>query len=201
MASDGKLITFYGINNIGKTTHAQLLTKRLCEEGYDAVYIKFPVYDQEPTGKYLNNFLRNSTDKKQSISEQELQMWFTLNRFQFQPTLEKWLSDGKIVVAEDYIGTGIAWGMTKGADPEWLTMLNRDLRREDFALLLEGERALKAREESHIHESDDELVESARANFSQLADKHGWRRVQIAETKEESAEKIYSEVKNFLSAR
>ncbi len=196
---DGKLITLYGINNIGKTTHAQLLTKRLCDDGYDAVYIKFPVYDLEPTGRYLNNFLRNSTDRKQSITEEELQMWFTLNRFQFQPTLEKWLSDGKIVIAEDYIGTGIGWGMTKGADEAWLEMLNRDLRHEDFALLLEGERAMKAREESHIHEADDELVKRARVNFSHLADKHGWRRVRIMETKEESAENIYTEVKNFLS--
>lgn len=198
---NGKLITLYGINNIGKTTHAQLLTKRLCEDGYDSVYVKFPVYDMSPTGHYLNSFLRNSADKKQSISEEELQMWFTLNRFQFQPTLEKWLIEGKIVVAEDYIGTGIAWGMTKGASEEWLTMLNRDLRREDFALLLEGERAMKAREESHIHESDDELVERARVNFSHLADKYEWRRVRIAETKEESAERIYREVKNFLSSR
>src|SRR3989338_890191 len=172
----GTLITLYGINNIGKTTHAQLLTKRLCEDGYDAVYIKFPVYDVEPTGRYLNSFLRNSADRKQSITEQELQMWFTLNRFQFQPTLYKWLTEGKIVVAEDYIGTGIAWGMTKGADEEWLEMLNRDLRREDFALLLEGQRAMKAREESHIHESDDALVERAVASFSHLADKHGWKR-------------------------
>ncbi len=196
----GKLITFYGINNIGKTTHAHLLTKHLCDDGFDAVYIKFPVYDLEPTGRYLNSFLRNSTNQKQSITEEELQMWFTLNRFQFQPTLNTWLSEGKIVIAEDYIGTGIAWGMTKGADEAWLEMLNRDLRHEDFALLLEGERAMKAREESHIHESDNELVERARANFSHLGTRHGWKRVQIGASKEESAENIYREVKNFLSA-
>ena len=120
----GKFITFYGINNIGKSTHAELLTERLKAEGHDAIFVKFPVYDLNPTGPYLNQFLREG---KQEISEEELQMWFTLNRFQAQPRLKKWLDEGKIIVAEDYTGTGLAWGSLKGADLTWLTEMNKYL--------------------------------------------------------------------------
>ena len=195
----GKLITFYGINNIGKTTQSQLLVKRLRDEGIDAVFVKFPIYDIEPTGQFLNRVLRESDGRVQKIPEEELQMWFALNRFQFEPTLTKWLEEGKIVIAEDYVGTGIGWGTAKGASQDWLENLNHYLLKEDFAVLLEGVRTMKAKEVDHIHESNDELVERARDVFSRLADEYGWMRVQMEPVKEDSAEKIYKVVKNFLS--
>ena len=61
-------ITLYGINNIGKSTQALRLVERLKAEGFDAVYVKFPVYDVEPTGVYLNQFLRSGG--AQEISEE-----------------------------------------------------------------------------------------------------------------------------------
>ena len=196
----GKLITLYGINNIGKTTHSHLLVERLQREGFDAVYIKFPIYQIEPTGSFLNQVLRKSHEAIQKISEEELQMWFTLNRYQFEPTLKKWLSEGKIVIAEDYTGTGIGWGTTKGANLEWLENLNTYLLKEDFSVLLEGTRSIHAREEGHIHESDDDLVGRAKDVFSNLGTRYGWARVQMEQQKEDSAQKIYNVVKNFLSA-
>ena len=104
-------ITLYGINNIGKTTHTVRLVKRLKKAGYDAVRIKYPVYDVHPSGDFLNKVLRSG--ESQMLSEEELQLWFVLNRTQFQPILKGWLDAGKIVVAEDYTGTGIAWGTTQ----------------------------------------------------------------------------------------
>jgi hypothetical protein len=44
------------------------------------------------------------------MDEHELQLWFVLNRYQYEPELKKLLNDGYIVIAEDYVGTGIAWG-------------------------------------------------------------------------------------------
>jgi len=191
----GKFITFYGINNIGKSTHAQRLTERLQKEGHDAVFVKFPVYDLEPTGPYLNDFLRKG---KQEIPEEELQMWFTLNRFQFQPQLKKWLTEGKIVVAEDYTGTGLAWGSLKGANLDWLIEINKHLIEEDLGILLEGQRAINAREDGHIHETDDDLVEKCKDVLQDLAAKYGWQKVELCEKKEDTAEKVWDVAKRFL---
>lgn len=194
----GKFITLYGINNIGKSTHAKLLVERLNAEGYKAVYVKYPVYDLEPTGPFLNSVLRGGAQK---ISEDELQLWFILNRYQFEPQLREWLSDGYIVVAEDYSGTGIAWGAAKGLAMDWLVSANKYLLKEDFALMLEGERSLSAREKDHVHEQNDGLVARCVEVHEELAGEFGWRRIRLQVEKEDTAELIWVAVREFLGGR
>ncbi len=189
-------ITLYGINNIGKSTQAKRLVDRLKAEGYDAVYVKYPVYDISPTGPYLNEFLRSGG--AQQVSEQELQMWFTLNRYQFQPTLKEWLAAGKVVVAEDYTGTGLAWGTVKGASTEWLERLNEGLVREELAILLDGERFGHAAEKEHIHESNDEFMKRSREVHLQLGEKYGWKKVMVDGNADQVGEKVWEVVKASL---
>lgn len=184
------LITLYGINNIGKTTHALRLVERLKSEGYDAVHIKYPVYEIEPTGVFLNQFLRSG--EAQKISEEELQMWFALNRYQFEPTLKTHLAAGKIVVAEDYIGTGIAWGTVKGASTEWLETLNKHLIKEDVSLFLDGERHRSALEAGHLHEANDAFMTRSAEVHRELAARYSWTRVEVAESKDETAERLWN---------
>lgn len=190
------LITLYGINNIGKTTHSHRLVERLKNAGYEVEYVKFPVYELEPTGGFLNSVLRSGEGQK--ISEEELQMWFTLNRYQFEPTLKRWLSEGKIVVAEDYIGTGIAWGTVKGANTEWLEALNRHLLKEDLALLLDGERAVSAIEEGHLHEANEGFMARSREVHTQLGERYGWEKIEVQSTKEATEELIWKTVELHL---
>lgn len=196
---EGAFITIYGINNIGKSTHAKKLVERLCGEGFDAVYLKYPIYDCEPTGSRINSVLRGGV--KQSISEEELQTLFTQNRKDFEPTLKKYLSEGKIVVAEDYAGTGIAWGTAKGLDLEWIEKLNADCLKEDFTILMEGKRDFSAKEKTHIHESDDALVNKVDEILHMLGEKYGWKKVMVQERIEDTANHIWEEVKTFLEAR
>ncbi len=192
----GKLITLYGINNIGKSTQARLLIERLEKEGYKAKYVKYPVYDLMPTGPFLNGVLRGTDGQK--VSEDELQMWFVMNRYQFEPTLKKYLEEGYIVVAEDYVGTGIAWGATKGLDVEWLEQLNKFLLKEELAILFEGERKLAAKEENHVHEQDDELVERCAQVHRDLARKYGWERLIVRGKIENTANDLWEIVKRHI---
>lgn len=192
----GKFVTLYGINNIGKTTQAKLLVKRLKKEGFKAVYIKYPIYEVEPSGQYINKILRSH---KQKISEAELQLWFVVNRYQFQPELKKLLGKGYIVVAEDYVGTGIAWGVAKGLSMEFSESINKGLLSEDFAIMLEGRRNIIAKEKKHVHEQNDALIEKCRKVHEVLADKYGWKRVQIEQSIDGTAESLWKIVKKFLS--
>lgn len=191
----GKFVAIYGVNNMGKTTHARILVERLLAEGYEAVYVKFPVYDLAPSGPFLNEVLRGG---EQKISEEELQTWFVVNRYQFAPQIEQWLAEGKIVVAEDYVGTGMAWGMTKGLPEAWLEALNERLREPDLAILIEGERSLGAVEDGHVHESDNDLVARCYKNFQYLAEKHGWERVQLQSEKSETAKLTWQIVEKVI---
>ncbi len=191
----GKFITLYGINNIGKSTHAKKLVKRLKAEGQDAVYLKYPVYDMEPTGPFINSVLRGGA---QEITEDELQMWFVLNRYQKQHEIEKWLAEGKIVVAEDYTGTGIAWGVAKGLELEWLESLNRHLMKEDISIMFEGVRDVRAKEDGHVHEQNDELVERCAEVHRDLAQRYGWQRLEVQDRIEDTAEILYNMVIDAL---
>jgi len=191
----GKFITFYGINNIGKSTHARILCDRLKKEGFEPVFVKYPVYEVEPTGEFLNKVLRTG---EQKITEEELQLWFALNRHQYEPTLKKHLMDGKTVIAEDYIGTGIAWGITKGANEDWLEEINKYLLRPDLSILLEGERTIQAVEKGHIHETNDELMVRARKTHVSLAKKFAWHVIKMQERKQDTAKLVWETVKEFF---
>lgn len=193
----GKFITIYGINNIGKTTQSKLLVKKLKKAGYNAVYIKYPIYDISPTGPFLNEVLRGK--KAQEISEDELQSWFVLNRYQFQPELKKLLNKGMIVISEDYIGTGIAWGTAKGLEVDWLEEINKHLIKEDFAILMEGQRDLNVKEKNHVHEQNDKLVEKCRKVHSDLAKKYGWRKITMQKEINKTSEMIFKTVLDYLN--
>ena len=53
----GKLIVIYGINNLGKTTQAEMLADRMAEYA-PTVYLKYPLYDLEPSGSFINAYIR-----------------------------------------------------------------------------------------------------------------------------------------------
>lgn len=192
----GKFIAIYGINNIGKTTHARRLASRLRRIGRKAVYIKYPIYSQKPTGPLINSVLRQRG--KQKISEYELQLWFVLNRYQFQPQLNSMLQNGINIVAEDYTGTGIAWGTAKGCDTAELEKMNKFLVQPDLSIFMDGTRVLTSREKRHIHESDDLLIKKCATVFQKLAKKYKWKRVLVDKDKNVTAMRMLQNIKSMV---
>jgi thymidylate kinase len=192
----GLFIAIYGVNNIGKSTHCRILCDRLKKEKYDVVSLKYPIYDLEPTGKRLNALIREGG--AQAIPEEELQTLFTQNRKDFEPQLRKYLEEGKIVVAEDYTGTGIAWGMAKGLALEFMEKLNEGLMKEDFALLMTGRRDQRATEKKHIHEQNQDLLTSVSNIFVQLSERYGWEVVELQHDIPDTAALIWNAVRNFI---
>ncbi|MFH1545947.1 MAG: hypothetical protein ABIE14_01040 [Patescibacteria group bacterium] len=128
---------------------------------------------------------------RQRVTEEELQMWYSLNRYQFDPQIRKKLASGISIVAEDYTGTGLAWGDAKGADLDWLVGVNKFLREPDLEILINGERFLAGKEKLHLHESSDRLIGKARKSFLKLAKKNGWRTVNANQPIEKVSEDIW----------
>ncbi|MDP2586888.1 MAG: hypothetical protein Q8P32_03910 [Candidatus Komeilibacteria bacterium] len=196
---EGLFIVIYGINNLGKSTQAELLVESLEKAGLKAQYLKYPIYDLTPTGPLINEVLRGAGGQK--MSEEELQAIYTQNRRDYQPQLIKLIDEGVNVVAEDYVGTGLAWGWSKGADLEKLIESNRGLLKPDIEILLDGERFIQAKEEGHLHESNDALVEKCRANHLQLAARFGWAVVnanqEIDEVQDEILKVIAEKIKSL----
>ena len=197
MKKVGKFIVLYGTNNLGKTTQAKLLVEKLNQNGFPAEYLKYPIYDLAPTGRKINQILRGGADQK--ISELNLQKLYAKNRRDFEPTLKEKLEGGINIVTEDYIGTGLAWGVTKGAPLTQLEKQNQNLLKENLAILLDGERFLDGKEQNHLHESSDELITKNRRIHLDLAKKYGWQIVSANQSVEKVQQDIWQKVRKFIS--
>ncbi|MBL7160158.1 MAG: hypothetical protein ISS95_01200 [Candidatus Aenigmarchaeota archaeon] len=164
----GIFIVLYGLDHVQKSTLAKSLVNYLKNIGKGAEYVKYPVYTIAPSGFYIDKVLR----AQMKMSEDEFQVWFTINRYQYQPLLKKMLDEGKIVIAEDYIGTGMAWGGCKGTESEWVNSLNSYLIQADLNILLDTDR-FRGSELQHVHENQD-IVEKVRERFLEIAKEKEW---------------------------
>lgn len=191
----GLFIVIYGINNLGKTTQAKLLVEKMNQEGYRTEYLKYPIYDLAPFGPILNDYLR--AGNPYHFSPLEIQTIYALNRYQFEPELRKKLNQGINVVAEDYIGTGLAWGMGAGVKENFLKELNASLLKEDLAILLYGERFKEAIENGHHHEENEELTEKVRQAHEKLAEELGWQKINANQPIDKVAEEIWDKFLKF----
>ena len=195
----GKLIAVYGINGIGKTTQVELLVAFLHTQNIRASRVKYPVYDLEPEGPFLYQYLRDVTFREaHPQSTEELQEKYAENRRRYEPELQQRLVSGEWIVAEDYVGTGIAWGLTWGADFEYLESINRDLLMPDLSVLMQGNRFRTAIEQGHRNETDDERIQICTSFHHLLADRYDWQRVNANQSVESVASSLRAVVETIL---
>lgn len=190
MTERGKFIVIYGANNLGKSTQARLLAEKLNQRKILAQGLKYPIYNLAPTGPRLNAILR---EKKESVEPEELQSIFAQNRKDYEPALMAALYSGVWVVAEDYVGTGIAWGETYGVPKDVLEKMNAGLLKENLAILLDGNRFTSGKEREHLHEQGG-LWERSKEVHLRLAQEYGWLIVDANEPEEKVGEIIWNMV-------
>jgi dUTP pyrophosphatase len=193
----GKLIVLYGINNLGKSTQAKLLVERLKTNGYQAEYLKYAIYSLAPSGPILNDYLRNGNPF--DLSAREAQTIQALNRTQYQADLIAKLKAGINVIAEDYKGTGIAWGLGTGVDEKFLKDINSHLIEEDLVFLFDGERFRQAIEANHKHENNEDLITKVRWAHLKLREEYGWFKINANETIEAIHEELWTKTLELLN--
>jgi len=192
----GKFIIIYGANNLGKSTQARLLVKAIRKSGKKAEYIKYPIYDSEPSGKLINEYLRKGNPY--NFSPREFQLIHFIDRINFEPTLKDKLEKGINIVAEDYFGTAIAWGTAAGVSKKLLEYLNKFIFKENIAFLFDGKRFEHSEEKNHKHEKDRELMNKVKKTHLQIGKKYGWKKVDANLPIEELHAIIWKEVKKIL---
>lgn len=192
----GKFIVLYGINNLGKTTQAKMLVHKLITSGLKAEYVKYPIYELIPSGVVLNNYLRGGNYF--NLSPREAQIFYAYNRTQFEKELIKKLESGINIIAEDYTGTGLAWGIGAEVDELFLKYINSHLLKEDLAFLFDGERFKEATETGHKHETDDDLINKVRRAHLKLGEEHGWKKINANLSVEEIHHRLLDEIKKII---
>lgn len=192
----GKLIVFYGTNNLGKSTQANILVEKLNNLSIPTEYLKYPIYNLLPSGKIINDYLRNNNPH--NLTAREAQIIYTLNRTQYQNELIKKLEQGINIVSEDYTGTGIAWGIGAEIDQNFLEEINNHLIKEDIAILFDGERFKNSIENNHKHEKDDSFSKKVRQIHLDLAKKYGWEIINANLNIEEISKIIFEKIEKAL---
>jgi dTMP kinase len=194
MQHQGKFIVLYGANNLGKSTQMKLLVQKLIQDNIKAIELKYPVYTI-PSGEKINQELRG---KVRNLDDTDLQKLFAKNRKDYEPTLKDMLKKGYWVIAEDYTGTGIAWGVTNGISRSLLETINKDLLVEDLSILFDGERFTSGIEKNHRNEEGGNW-ERARKVHLELAKRYGWNIVNANQKPEDVLEDIRSIIKAQFS--
>jgi dUTP pyrophosphatase len=192
----GKFIVLYGINNLGKTTQAKMLVHKLITHGARAEYIKYPIYDLAPSGVVLNNYLRGGNFF--NLSAREAQIFYAANRTQYEKELIKKLEAGITIIAEDYTGTGLAWGIGAGVDELFLKYINSHLLKENLAFLFDGERFTRATERGHKHETNNELLNEVRRVHLKLGKEFNWKKINANLSVEEIHQQLWSEILKII---
>jgi thymidylate kinase len=192
----GKFIVIYGTNNLGKSTQARLMVKAIRKEGKKAEYIKYPIYDSEPSGKLINEYLRKGNPN--NFSPREFQLVHFIDRIKFEPILKNKLGKGINIVAEDYFGTAVAWGTAAGVDRRLLEYLYKFVLKEDIAFLFNGKRFEQSLEKNHKHETDKELMEKVSKTHLQIGKKYGWERIDANLPINEIHNIIWNKVKDII---
>lgn len=185
----GKFIVLYGSNNLGKSSQLDLLESEWKAIGRSYTRIKYPRYST-PSGMVLNIELRGEEKDKMHLSDAQMQELFAYDRRDFEPELLRLLSNGD-VIGEDYVGTGMAWGLTLGVERKLLDIYNRGLLEPDIAILLDGERFAGGIEKGHRHEAaGDKVWAENRRIHQELAVEFGWEIVSANGSKEKVHEEI-----------
>jgi len=194
----GQFIVIYGANNLGKSTQAKTLVENLIiKMGKEAEYLKYAVYNLEPSGALINEYLRSGNP--QNFSAREFQMLQVLNRTQYEPKLKEKLDKGTWIIAEDYIGTGIAWGMAGGIDKNLLYQLNSHLLKENLGILLEGEPFANSTDKNNIHETSAATLAKVNQAFKEISRDFGWFVVNANRSKEEVQQEIMDIIKSKIT--
>ncbi len=188
----GRMIALYGVNGIGKTTQAELLVEFLRSQGNKNVNrVKYPVYDLEPEGPFLHQYLRNEDFRaNHPQTTEELQLKYAENRRRYEPELKSRLASGEWIVAEDYAGTGIAWGLAWGANIDFLEEINVGLYQPDVSILMYGERFDTAIETGHRNETESERIRICNSFLWLLGERFEWDRVDAHQSREAVAADI-----------
>jgi len=103
----GIFIVLEGVDGSGKSTQFKLLAERLKAVGYDIEIFKFPQYNQD-SSHFIKKYLNGEYGKAESISPYTASLFYALDRYEAAPKIKAALQQGKIVLADRYVGSNMA---------------------------------------------------------------------------------------------
>ena len=114
MEKRGVLIAVEGVEGSGRSTHVEGIKKFLEEEGYGVTVIG--LQSSQLLGALINQVKRDLVFQRITL----FLAYATDLADQLEYTVKEALNSGFVVLADGYIYTLMAWGLTRGLDKAWL---------------------------------------------------------------------------------
>ena len=138
LSERGFFIVFEGTDRCGKTTQSKKLVNYLnCFYSTKLIkYISFPNRKCKLTGHLLDSYLKKEL---QFSNDNVVHLLFSMNRWQMDLKIRKWLMQGKIIVSDRYFYSGIAYSVAKQSSVqfEWACETDKGLVLPDIVFYLE----------------------------------------------------------------
>jgi len=170
-----RIISIEGIDQSGKRTQTLRLAKMLQRSGFRVKTVSFPIYDSL-SGKLIEHYLKGG----KNYSSRALHMLYSLNRWENLELVKGLMRKADFLIADRYIPSNLAYGVSKGLTVEWLLGLDAGLPRADLVIVLDVPvRSSFARKSKHrdIHEQDSNLLTRVNESYRKLGKKLGWKTV------------------------
>ncbi len=217
----GKLIVIDGSDGSGKTTQVKILIERIKKEGHKVEMVDFPEYENNFFGKFIGHCLSEQNYNWLHIHPKIASIAYACDRFESKEKIEKWLTKGKIVVANRYVsanqihqGGKIKNSKKRAEFMEWLAQMEYGVFKipkpdvvfylhlpvKDSLKLIEDRNKTTTRaylkKKKDVHEGDIDFLKNSRASALWLAEREkNWIKIDCSNKGEIfSREFIHEEV-------
>ena len=117
MTRPGLFIAIEGSDGSGKATQTEQLCQRLIKAGYEVSSLSFPRY-KSPSSFFLKKYLQGGYGQADEVDPYTASILFALDRYDIKRQLLTALDQGRVVVADRFLGSNLAHQGTKFDDPK-----------------------------------------------------------------------------------
>jgi dTMP kinase len=203
----GKLIVIEGCDGAGKETQTKMLTENLISKGYWVSSISFPRYDSMVGGRILKYILKSPSSsyfKFSSLKPEVASLFYTADRVESKPDIEKMLEENDFVILDRYYTANLLHQGAKIKDKDernaFIDMMTRieidelKIPKPDLILYLDlpfeiaksriEKRTEKGIQKSDVLELDMDYMKNSNEQGKSIADYCKWKVVEAAEERE-----------------
>ena len=191
----GVFICIEGLDGSGKSTQAKLLTKKLCQTGYNAIFTA------EPSQGKIGKFMRKRLFEQERMLTSVEALLFAADRIEHvQNTVIPALKEGKIVVSDRYVYSSFAYQGSAGLDLTWIESINANAKKPDLSFFIDvaPEVVLERLKRKKSVMENLQTQQCVRKIYQNYIDAGELKRIDGAKRKNEVLDALYSEVIYFL---
>ena len=196
----GKFIVFEGIDGAGVETHGKLLADHLRGKGLKVERVYYPDYEG-PIGGMIHNYLHSRFD----FSAEVQFLIYTADFVKDKERINKWLKEGKTVVADRYFSSTIAYQSIQGFPLKKILQMAGilELPKPDLIVYIDVspdismQRKFSEKNSLDRNESNERLLKTVRGFYKKLADGNVFAKWAVVDG-EKTIEEVFEEIKTKL---